>query len=570
MSKKISIFLLIATVTVGGYWVAKKISDGSIFGSADSTLLQRVPAETVLFVGGPKVIPYANPYSATATKNLHASLENQLKQLEVMTAGHKSPATTIAINLYMDMISQFSSDNMTEMNDFAVYALGIYPVAVWQSKDVNTFVSKLNKIEKDNSITARTFNLGNAELREYLIDDKAPVKMYVAINDNTVSVSAMKNNQALLKLLAGVDFPEQNLANSNKLQDLIAKHNLLAFGMGYFDVNSAMTSLASSEDNLLKQTLLDTGEVKDISELTSDTCFTDAAKIIARWPRMIFGYRMFDYKSNPIVMDAAMIFEHTDSKFLDSLKSILGSLPEFSMESDMLSFGLGINADNIAIFLGDLRKDIMRETYQCNELIKLQKEVAQNDLAAFTMSTQMVAGVQGVSLHVAHVDAAAVSAGDMSKFEGMAVITANNPEKLIAVAGNFYPPLAQMQIEANGEAQVLSLPTGLKADMAMSEKAITLQLGGSEELKSRAADIHQGKGLSTSLLRSGMDFSSYFKMITPLISESLAQTSPKDAEQMKKMVELFESLKMKFVYGINVEDSGIAIKLKGSINNDPK
>ncbi len=573
MSKKIISIVLLIAVIAGGYWYTQQqpTSDNTP-GGAESSLLSRVPTDTVLFMGGLETIPFVNPYDMESMNELKSSMDDSFKQITELTGDTQSPAAKILIGLYTEFADHFYSSQVTEMNDFAIYSLGVYPVAAWQSMDISSFTSKLNTIEKDNNISPRSFTLGNAELREYLIDESAPVKMYITINGDIVSVSAMTNNESVQKLLAGVDLPEQSLTNTDKLQTLTSNHKLLPFAMGYFDVNSAMTSLSSSEDNLLKQTLNEVSEGKIPTDFTTDVCFTDAAKIIARWPRMIFGYRTYDIDSNPIVMDAAMIFEHTDNEFLNALKGTLGSLPEFSMENDLLSMGFGINIDNIASFLTNFRKDLMNETYQCESLVEMQQQVTKNDPAMLAMGTQMVAGVQGVSVHVTSIDPTALSSDDMSKSEGMVVITANNPSNLVMAAGNLYAPIAQMNIEPNGESQPLMLPMDITAHVSMSDKAITIQFGLSDEVSARIADIHQGKGLSSSLIRTGMDLSAFFKMMDPMMTDALSQASatPKDTEQMKKMVELFEKLNIKFVYDVNVEDTGIVVKIKTSMNNASK
>ncbi len=565
MSKKLMIVILLVALAAGGYWFTQKSTNSSHSGATTSALLSRVPADTYLFAGGLKTIPYFNPYDALAMKEMQSSMDSQFAQFQELLGDKQSPAAIVLMNLYKDLVNQFYANQITEINDFAIYALGVYPVAVWKSTDVNTFISQLNAIENNNNITPRNFTLGDAQLREYLIDEEAPVKMYITINADVISLAAMSNQDNLLKLLAGVEFPQQNLANSNTLEDLKSSHQLLPFAMGYLDAHSAMQNLSSNNDNLFKQTLLEVSKGSDMPDFTKDVCFTDAAKIVAKWPRMVFGYRTYDIASNPAIMDAAMIIEHSDKKFLGALKNIIGSVVNYSMDDDLMSMGIGINIDNIAGFLIDTHKDIMNETYQCEDLIEMQQQAAENDPAMLAMGAQMVAGVQGVSVHVTEVDMAAIQSGDMTQFKGLVVITANNPKNLVLAASSFYPPLAEINIEANGQAQPLELPMGISAKIALSEKAVTFQFGDSEKVKNRLADIHQGKGLSPSLFRSGMDLSAYFKLIAPMMSDAMSQASPEEAEQMQQMIKLFETIKMKFVYDINVEEKGIVFKVKMSM-----
>ena len=54
------------------------------------------------------------------------------------------------------------------------------------------------------------------------------------------------------------------------------------------------------------------------------------------------------------------------------------------------------------------------------------------------------------------------------------------------------------------------------------------------------------------------------------MTDALAQASPQGTEQMQKIFKLFENMNMKFVYDINVEDTGIAVKIKASMNNTAK
>ncbi len=569
MSKKLIIILGLIAIVAAGYWFMQSDSTdaSNIEGAARSNLLNRVPADTVLFVGGLDTMPYFNPYDSDAMAALESMVEGQVKQFETLLQGEESPAFTLLMSLYMEANHHFYSGQVTEINDFAVYGLGVYPVVVWQSADAKSFSDRINAIEKEKNITSRKFSLGDAEIREYQFVEDAKVKLYLAINDNVISLGALSNNQDRLKLFAGVNFPAKNLDNTNKLQELSATHQLTPFALMYFDSNEAMKSLVSNEDNLLKQTITEIYEDQEWDIIKTGICFNDYAKITTRWPRVVAGYREFDIKSNPIVMEAAFIFEHTDSQFLNSLKSIFGTLPDYSFDEDVFSMGIGINIDNVTSFLTDLRQDILNEDYQCSNLIEMQNELKQSNPAMLSMSTQMVAGVQGVSIHATKIDVAAITGGDTSAAEGMIVVTAKNPEKLLSMASNFYPPLAEMTIEANGESQALSLPLGMKASVALSDSALTLQFGDSESTKSRIAGIHKGVGLSTGLFRIGMDFSAYFKMLEPMISGSLAQVPQQDAEEMKMMIKIFEKLDMKFVYDINVEDKGIVMNMKITMKN---
>ncbi len=573
MSKtKILIFAVIFAAAAGGYWFTQQPSfnSGSSSGAAQSTLLNRVPADTVMFFGGLETMPFVNPYDAELIKEFQSSIKDQFKQLEEMNAGKKSPAAIMLMNLYVELTNQLYMENMSEMNDFAVYALGVYPVAVWKSTDIQGFTSQLNNIEKENNITSRQFKLGEASLREYLVDESAPVKMYIAINGDVVSLGATSEKEEILNLLAGVNYPEKNMGNSNKLKDLKSAHALLPFALGFMDIDTAVKNLASTENNLLKQTLQDFSQSASIPDVTANACFNDAAKIIARWPRMVFGYRSFNIDSNPVTADAAFIFEHTDNKFLAALKSISGSLPEYSFEHDVMSMGIGINIDNIATFVNDFRSDILKESYQCEDLLALQQQAKESNPGMLTMGTQMVAGVQGISVHITKFDIEGVTNNDMKSVEGMAVITAKNPKNLLMAASSFYPPLNQLNLEANGESKTLTLPMGITADIAMSDSAVTLQFGQSDSISKRIADIHQGKGLSSNLMSSGMDLSAYFKMLEPMLDDALNGTSEKEAEQMKQMFNMFEKLDMKFVYDINVEDKGIALNFKMSMKNTAK
>ncbi len=569
MSKKIIIALLVAGVAAGGYWYKQKSPIESQSGN-ESSLLQRVPADSALFFGGLETLPYVNPYDAETMKKMKSYLDDQVVEFQKITDDLNSPAATVISNLYLQASQYFYSGNVTEMNDFAVYSLGVYPVIAWKSSNIATFTSELNSIEKDNNISPRRFTLGKAEIREYIISKNAPVKMFITINGNNVSLAALSDNEAMQKLLAGVDFPEQNLANTNKLQNLKLKHKLLPYAMSYFDFNAAMINLSSSEDNLLKQSLLEVNKGKSLEDITQNACFADAKKIIAKWPRIAFGYRHYDINSNPIVMDAAMIIEHTDGKFLNSLSDLLGLLPDFSMDQDLYSLGLGINVDHLASFLSGLRKDVMNESYQCEGLVNMQAKMAANDSSMIAMGTQMIAGVQGLSVHITKADVAAVTAGDMSQLEGMIVITANNPKNLLMAAGNFYPPISGMQIEANGEAQPLVLPMGVSAKISLSDNAVVLQFGEAEDVKNRIAAIHQGKGLSTALIRNGADLSAFFTMLEPMMSAGLAKAPAEDVEKMKNMITLFQNLKMKYVYDISIEEAGIAFNIKMTMNNAAK
>ena len=126
-------------------------------------------------------------------------------------------------------------------------------------------------------------------------------------------------------------------------------------------------------------------------------------------------------------------------------------------------------------------------------------------------------------------------------------------------------------MEVNGEAKELILPTGITANVAMSDKAITFQFGESDSVKIRVNEVLQGKGLSNSLLRSGMDLSAYFNMIGPMLAKA-DKKSPENtnAADLVKMIKMLEKLEMKFAYDVGFEDKGVAITFKMSTNKAEK
>ncbi len=567
MSKKIMIVAVLIAIAVGGYWSTQKTNGGSQ-PETNSSLLSRVPADTVWFLGGLEKTPFFNPYNGTTLDALMGSTNEQFKQLEQLTKNKQNPATSMLIGLYFKALDQFYNQKTTEMIDMALYSLGVYPVAAWQSSDVPAFTKMLDSIEQEKNISSRKFALKNAELREYVFSADAPVKLYIATNGDIISIGATSDNESVLKLFAGVEFPSKNISSTNKLESISSEHNLKPFSLFYLDMNQAFKSLSSSDDNLLKQTLQEVSEGKALAEIEGDLCFDDYATIMTRWPRLIFGYREFDVSKNPLSMEAAFIIENTDSSFLQSLKDVSGTLPDFSFDEDIFSMGVGLNVNNLASFVTGLQQDFINQDFKCKNLVDMQTQAKQSNVGMMAMGTQMVSGLKGASVHVTKLDVAAITSGNMDSVEGMVVITSSNPKNLLLTASNFYPPLAQLTLEENAESQPLTLPMGIVANIAMSENALTLQIGDSEGLNSRVAGVHQGEGLTSSLFKFGMDFSAYFKMLEPMMAGALSQAGSKNPEQMKQIMTAMEQLDMKFSYQFNVESKGLVFSMKILMNNE--
>ncbi len=567
MSNTKLIWIIAAVAVAGSYWLNQQSFTGE---SGEPDLLQRVPADTLFFFGGVENIPYFNPYDSEIAKELQASSKDQIEQFTELYDADQSPAAQMLTSLYLEAAAHFYSKPSAELNDFTFYGLGVYPVIAWKSNDIQAFTDKLEAIETENYITSRNFALGNASLREYLIDSNTSIRMYISTNGNVVSVGALSNHEGLLKQFAGVDIPAQNLSNTDKLRQLTDRHRFLSFASGYFDIHEGLKKLTSKDDNLLKQTLTEINDDISLSDLSNDACLADATSIASRWPRIVFGLRNYDIENNHLSAEATLVFEHTGGEFLTALKTIVGSLPTFSPGEDLISIGLGIDVDNIATFLANLRADITAETYQCKGLIEMQQKAAQNDPAMIAMGAQMVAGVQGVAVHLTDLDTTAMQAGDMTSIEGMAVISAKNPQNLIMVASNFYPPLAQQNPEPNGARPLITLPMGVSAKIGLADQAITLQFGNSDSIEKRILKIHQGMDLTPGIFRSGMDFSAYFKKIQPLLTEAVSKATPEEAEKINAMIKMFESVDMNFVYDLNVEENGIAFNSKVEMQNTAK
>ncbi len=572
MSKKIMVISAIVVLLAGGYWLIQKPSiEISSSGHGNSTLLARVPADTAWFLGGLKNMPLINPYDKDSTQIIKTYTKDSFSQLETSAIGFKSPAFSMLMSLYLQALDEIYTDTKKEMNAFAFYSLGIYPVVAWQSTAPNEFLAQLDSIEKENNITATRFSLGKANYREYEISKDLPIKLYITVNDNIVSLGTTSKNEKILKLLAGTELPERSLSDSDKLSNIITRHKLLPYALFYFDANLAMQNAASSDDNLLKQSIAEVSNSKVLDNIIKDACFADIASIISRWPKMVFGYRKLDYANNPINMEGALIFENTDAQFLSSLKSVSGLIPEYSFKQDILSFGLGINVDNLASFISDFRQSVINENYQCKGLVEIQSAFKQFNPAMIAMSTQMLSGVKGVAMNLTKLDAIAASKGDISATEGMLTILSSNPKNLLLAAGNFYPPLAQMTLNPDGSSQPLSLPNGVAASVSMSDNALVLLLGNSAESKQRITAIHKGEGLSPALFEVGLNFSSYLKILKPLMDKFSPQSLNKDMEQLENMKQMFtilEKLNMRFSYMLTVEPKGIVLSFKIKMDNN--
>ncbi|MCI5146261.1 MAG: hypothetical protein D3923_12205 [Candidatus Electrothrix sp. AR3] len=263
------------------------------------------------------------------------------------------------------------------------------------------------------------------------------------------------------------------------------------------------------------------------------------------WPQTVLGYTALDLKAKPAQLDSIIVVESKDAPLLGALQTLRGFVPPYIHDAAtpaVFSAGIGLNMENIAPFLLKEWSAITQKEYRCSLLKDLQEEIKGQNPATMSMATSMLANVRGIafSLLSLQMDGEAGGALIPQQLDALISLAVKNPALLVQmVSGMLPPPLAALQIPADGTPVPLPLPLPLPFTPQVAIKGSHLVVYTGEKSGEVATEL-AGIALEASqgLMALNIDYGKYYG----LLGDFLSTTIPQEAQNAQAMA-IFEAIK---------------------------
>ncbi len=522
-----------------------------------ASMLNLVPDDTIFFFGGLEPIPLKELLQWNAS---HFKMPEQFDPKEMFKSVQKKAETAgqkmllqLWTDYYQTAVAQTVPLEHWGIDDsplIASYAIGLSPVLRISLKDAELFKKKIEEVETKAQVKTEAETLGKFVWKRYPLAKSEPKVNLIIGTDSQSAVFMLDvgaDSEDAIALAIGRRSPTKSLADSGRLESLQAAYKLNPALIGYIDHHQIVTGLTTKDGNWMAKMVqklvpqLPKETATSFAELQTEGCRNDLNAIADNWPQTVGGYTALDLKGKPSRLDSITVIESKDKTLLDGLRSLRGFAPDHSADPVIFALGLGLNVENVAPFLMQQWTEITRKQYNCSFLKEMQEGLKKQNPALVGMATGMATGVRGIALSLFDLQMekpAGTGQMPMPKaVDALLSLAAKDPLALVQNFAAFFPPLATLQIPADGSPVKLPMPVSLPVIpmVAVNGSHLTVYLGEHGEKAAKAlagASLESSQGIMTA----SIDYSKYYQLAGDMVSYQ-------KEEQNAEVTALFEAMK---------------------------
>ncbi len=392
-----------------------------------------------------------------------------------------------------DLKSVLDSFGVSMQNHYAIYGIGLVPVARVELAKPDNLRAAIGRIE-----TAAGTKMGTAKvggLDYWYVDgsdfaaksDKAPAFRFVmAISGKhfVATIAPTKATDADLRILLGLDKPAKSLADSGDLAALNKRMGYTNFGSGYFDSAKLVAVLKAPATPLENSFLAAMGE-KEKPRIDA-TCAKEYDELAVAWPGANFGTT--ELRTKHVEVRGVLLARADIAKDLMGLNA---AMPGMDAARDSLAhLGFSVDLTKLPDLVGKYADATAKAPWQCAQLADLNTHM---EKAKTNADNPMVIGYAS-KFHGLHAIVDKLEMKDdspMPDIAAVAVIGSNDPASLFAMAGSFMPDIAAVGLKPDGQPKALpplpNLPPNLPMSAAMTSQLLAVSIGAGEDARLAAA-----------------------------------------------------------------------------------
>ena len=561
--KKTAIALAVIAAGAAGYFLTQNTT------KTDSTYLEYIPADTLIFSGGLQDFPLKAfmRFAGTGMMPMDSEMFAQIKQRE-----------TTHTKFFVSLLQQFQQAMLQPETFTQVYGLpdsgksffytiGAMPVMKIELASPDVFWKQLDAAEKESGFTHQIKEIDSMIYRAYRLMDKGingqPMDLVFAEKGKvlTVTLTSFSKGHNAFKQALGLAKPEYSLADSGEVDDIIDKYHFDPRSLAYINQVELVKGLTTKDGNELAKQLSAvfalTGE-NPLSEFQSPECTQELQGIAKNWPRTVFGLTSLDIKPEQADMDVSIVAESNNKTIINGLKQLRGFIPSFVADdqNSLVALGLALNTDDVVAGLTDVWSDLQTPAYQCEPLAQVQRNLSQQSPAMLGMATGMASGLKGIAASILDLEfETAQQEPSISQIDALVSVSADKPEQLFNTLKTFVPMLANVELKPNGDpidlSTLLPIPPQLNVKPLMALKGQHLVVYTTGKAQDLADNLSQEAVAENGVLSMAMDQGKLMKHVAKA-AEISGQPVPKELQAING--------DNRFSVSFDIQDEGIVIK----------
>ena len=403
-----------------------------------------------------------------------------------------------------------------------LYGNGLLPVLRAQISDQAAMEDLLARIEKEMEAEMSTDEIDGISYK-YLGDEGRLIIAFVH-EQMVITLIPEDASDDLLRSQLGLTKPDRSMADSGELQALAEKYDYLEAGLMLIDM-TRMADIFVSEPNAANAEVLELAEY-DASEL-DDVCKAEIKEVARIMPRMVAGLRNFDTEK----LGVHMIMEMREDLAAGMSQLVAPVQGMGLVPGNLFSFGMSLDLAATREFYIARLDALAEDPFDCELFAETQAELEQTRASLNQPLPPIVYSIKGFFAVVDGMEGMdAANQVPPTSVDASLLVSAENPQGLVAMGAMFSPELAAMNLQPDGNPAALDLPPGTPmaedAFVAMTDASLALSVG--EDSESRLSALMESDFATPSpFMTINMDSNAYYN----LVADSIEFGEPADGEE---------------------------------------
>ena len=575
--KKILIAVIVLLVLGVGLWFAFGRGPGSSLSSTAAievdAPLAYVPADTPYLIANIERMPQAT--IDAFMQQSEPVLAMWRSQFDLMHKRLSQDGTNQAATKWLNALhAEFKDKPMAQgIADIgldpralsAIYGIGLVPVARLTLADPAAFRAFVARLEASAGEKIATGKLDALDYWQFTAPD-APLRVVATLQGTHLVVTAapMGDDSALRNLL-GIERPANTLADGASLLALNKKYGYTPYATGYLDTARLVAEFTGPATPLQNAFL---AAMKIEKPVVDATCQAEYAALAGVAPRLVIGYTVLEPKASHGVTHLEL-----RSDIAQDLMKLRAPMPGLDAAREAaLNFGFSLKLGELPALANKWAAAVKAAPWQCGSLLPLNQAYAD---AGAQLSNPVVFAAAPVfdGFHlIATRFTVPTPDAPQPDVAGKLLIGSPNPASLLAMAKSFAPPLAQVNLEPNGE--LVALPAlkdlgapDVPAHARMTDTLLGIAAGQGEETTLAAAMTVDPKRQPLLVIGySGAAFTQFMQTMADSTARIEDPAERAEAEQSMQVMRDMYALIRRIEMRVEFDEQGVAIHQAAAMN----
>lgn len=453
--------------------------------AAMPAFVEMIPAETPYVIAGLQPMDKAIADKMfKAMDPLLAQMQSELKSEMANMGEATSNEDKLAKAVMEELDGKLNAKGLAELGisttpTYALYGIGLMPVVRIELADPAKLKAAIGRVETKAGVKAPVLKSGDVEYYGVVEDG---LHMVIAIQGNELVFGLTPDSMAktTVPMILGTTKPEKNLAKSGVFEAMMKDYGYKGIGLGYVDNMAIASTLLGEGKGINAQVLVEMNKSGANIGTVDDVCKGEIKGLVSMAPRIVFGSKQADTK----LWITEFIVE-TKSELTKELKGLAAPVAGLGIDNGgLMSFGFGLDVGKTITFLKGKAAAVKANPYKCAFFADMNQGFAEMEMGLNQPLPPVINNLRGLYVNVKSAD---TSTMPPKAIKAVAVLAANKPAELFAMAQGMVPPLATLKLAPGGEpvaipAAELGIPPFVEAPhAAMGENAIAISVGAGEE-----------------------------------------------------------------------------------------